>query len=224
VDICRWIANSIERTLGRKVQTVWIEVDSRNRFEAITQGRADMECGSTTISLSRMKIVDFSTIIYADSTGVAVFANRKFSRFADLAGLRVGVITGSTNAQAVAAEAARRKMPLSLVEFVDRDRAFDALSKGELDGFATDKLVLRAMITDRGLRQYDVLPDDLSAEPFAIMLPQGDWRLRLAVNTAIANLFRSGDVIQLYTKHFASFGMQPSVWMGAVLTFGGLSE
>jgi hypothetical protein len=27
-----------------------------------------------------------------------------------------------------------------------------------------------------------MLPDDLSLEPYAIVLPRGDWALRLAVN------------------------------------------
>jgi ABC-type amino acid transport substrate-binding protein len=224
VDICRAIAASLARDLKRKIDIKWVEVDSRDRFDAIVQNRADLECGSTTISISRMKIVDFSNIIYADSTGLAVSTNARFNRFTELAGRRIGVISGSTNAKAVAAEAARRKMPMSLIEFVDRDRAFDALARGDLDGFATDKLVLRAMIGARGERLYRLLPDDLSAEPFAIMLPQGDWQLRLAANTAIAELFRSGNVIQLYTRHFANFGVEPSVWMGAVLTFGALAE
>ena len=44
----------------------------KRAFEVIVDGSADMECGSTTVSLSRMKIVDFSSLIYAESTGVLV--------------------------------------------------------------------------------------------------------------------------------------------------------
>ena len=69
-----------------------------------------------------------------------------------------------------------------------------------------------------------MLPDDLSFEPFAIMLPRGDWAFRLAVNTGLARVFRSGEVIELYTKYFSGVALRPSVWLGAVFTFGGLPE
>ena len=69
-----------------------------------------------------------------------------------------------------------------------------------------------------------VLPDDLSFEPFAIMLPRGDAAFRLAVNTGIARLFRSGEVIELYTRYFSGVAQRPSVWLGAVFTFGALPE
>ena len=37
----------------------WVPVDSSTRFKAVAEGQADMECGSSTVSLSRMRIVDF---------------------------------------------------------------------------------------------------------------------------------------------------------------------
>ena len=48
------------------------------------------------------------------------------------------------------------------------------------------------------LRDFIVLPDDLSFEPFALMLPRNEAAFRLAVNAGIAQVFRSGDVIELY--------------------------
>ena len=56
------------------------------------------------------------------------------------------------------------------------------------------------------------------------MLPRGDWALRLAVNAGIAQVFRSGEVIELYTKYFSDVAQRPSVWLGAVFTFGALPE
>jgi hypothetical protein len=56
------------------------------------------------------------------------------------------------------------------------------------------------------------------------MLPRGDWAFRLAVNTGLARLFRSGDVVAIYTRYFSGIAQSPSVWLGAVFTFGGLPE
>jgi ABC-type amino acid transport substrate-binding protein len=56
------------------------------------------------------------------------------------------------------------------------------------------------------------------------MLPRGDSEFRLAVNTGLARIIRSGAVVELHTKYFGSFSRQQSNWVGAVLTFGGLPE
>ena len=138
-----------------------------------------MECGSTTVSLSRFKSVDFSSFIYVESTGVLVRSDRNIFSFNYLAGKRIGVVPGSTNAQALRNQLDQRKLVASLVEFNDRQEGVAALARGELDGFASDKLVLLAIAQAANHRGFQLLPDDLSFEPFAIMLPQGDWAFRL---------------------------------------------
>jgi ABC-type amino acid transport substrate-binding protein len=225
IELCERVAKSLERELGLAALTIqWVPVDTRTRFEAIANGSADMECGSTTVSLSRLKLVDFSSLIYVESTGVLVRAGGGIFSFNDIAGKKIGVIAGSTNAQAVRNQLERRRLDATLVDFHDREEGVAALVRGDLHGFATDKLILLALAQAANLNNFVLLPEDLSFEPFAIMLPRGDWEFRLAVNTGLARIFRSGAVIELYTKHFGSFSRQPSVWLGAVFTFGGLPE
>ncbi len=224
IELCTQIAKSIERELGLAALAIqWVPVDTQNRFEVIINGAADMECGSTTVSLSRLKLVDFSSFVYVESTGVMVNTAAGVFSFADLAGKRVGVIVGSTNAQAIRDQLNRRKLEARLIEFTDRQQGLAALAHGELDGFASDKLVLLALAQAANLQNVAMLPEDLSFEPFGIELPRGDVELRLAVNTALARIFRSGDVLALYSKYFGSLGRQSS-WTGAVFTFGGLPE
>jgi len=73
IDLCKRIVNSIESQLniqGLKVN--WVPVTVQSRFDAVAKGRADMECGSSTITLGRMKQVDFSSIIFVEGTGLLV--------------------------------------------------------------------------------------------------------------------------------------------------------
>lgn len=225
IELCERIAKSLERQLGLPALAIeWVPVDTRTRFEAIVGGAADMGCGSTTASLSRMKIVDFSNLVFAESTGVLVKAGVGIFRFDDMAGRKIGIIAGSTNGQAIRDQLAQRRIDAKLVEFRDRLEGVEALARGDLEGFATDKLVLMALAQAANLRDFTVLPDDLSFEPFAIMLPRGDSAFRLAVNTGLAQVFRSGEVIELYTKYFSGVAQRPSVWLGAVFTFGALPE
>ena len=225
IELCERIAKSLERQLGVPALAIeWVPVDTRTRFEAIVGGSADMECGSTSVSLSRMKIVDFSSLVFAESTGILVKAGAGIFRFDDMAGKKIGVIADSTNGRAIRDQLAQRKLEATLVEFRDRSEGVAALARGALDGFATDKLVLLALAQAANLRDFTVLPDDLSFEPFAIMLPRGDWAFRLAVNTGLAQVFRSGEVIEIYTRYFSGVAQRPSVWVGAIFTFGGLPE
>ena len=136
----------------------------------------------------------------------------------------LGPGAGSTNARAVQNELERRKLEAPLVEFKDREEGVAALARGDIDGFASDKLVLLALMNAANLRDVLLLPEDLSFEPFAIVLPRGDWQFRLAVNTALARTFRSGEVIELYVKYFSGLSRTPSSWLGAIFTFGGLPE
>ena len=225
IELCTRIAKSIERELGLPSLAIrWVQVDTRTRFEAIANGTADLECGSTTISLSRLKMVDFSSLIYAESTGVLVKAGQGFFNFDSMAGRKIGVVPGSTNARAIRDQLMQRKMDAMLVEFRDREVGVAALARGALDGFATDKLVLLALAQAANLRDYSLLPDDLSFEPFGIMLPRGDWAFRLAVNAGLARVFRSGEIVEIYTKYFSTLAPNPSAWIGAVFTFGALPE
>jgi ABC-type amino acid transport substrate-binding protein len=225
IELCERIGKFMAGELALPALAIkWVPVDTRSRFDAIIEGKADMECGSSSVSLSRMRVVDFSSIIFADSTGVVVKADSGISSFESLAGRRIGVVPGSTNMLAIQDQLKHRKLEATLVEFSDRDAGFAAIARGAVDGFATDKLVLRAYMQNANLRDFNLLPEDLSFEPFAIVVPQGDWAFRLAVNTGLAKIFRSGDVVQIYGKYFGDIGFRPSVWLGAVFTFGGLPD
>jgi glutamate/aspartate transport system substrate-binding protein len=224
IELCRRIAKSLEQQLNGPVAIQWVAVDTRTRFDAIVNGAADMECGSTTMSLSRMKIVDFSSVVFAESTGVLVKSGSDVFSFDSLAGKTIGVITGTTNARAVRDQIARRKLAITTIEFGDRQAGIAALARGELDAFADDKLTLLAAARAANLRDVGLLSEDLSFEPFAIMLPRGDWAFRLAVNTALSQVFRSGEIVELYTKYFGDVGPGASSWAGMVFIFGGLPE
>ncbi len=69
-----------------------------------------------------------------------------------------------------------------------------------------------------------MLTDDLSMEPYTIVLPRGDWELRLGVNTALAQIYRGGQVMNLFNKWFSPIGLRPGLLNGAAYTLGALSE
>jgi glutamate/aspartate transport system substrate-binding protein len=224
IDLCRLVVRSLGRQLGvDQLEIEWVRVDVANRLATVADGSADMECGSTTVTLRRMMEVDFSSIVFVESTGLLVKAAAGISRIGDLAGRRIAAIAGTTNERAVTDQLQRRQISATTVPVRDREEGIAALEEGRVDAFASDKLLLTgAHVKDP--RALTMLPDDLSFEPYAITLPRGDWALRLAVNTALADIYRRGDNLKIFDKWFSAMGLRPSLLLGAAFALGTLPE
>ena len=51
-----------------------------------------------------------------------------------------------------------------------------------------------------------MLGDALSFEPYAIALPRGDWAMKQAVDAALAQIYRSSALPEIYDRWFGSLG------------------
>src|SRR5262245_63069696 len=102
IDLCKLVANSIGRQLGvGDLKIAWVPVTLQTRFSAVASGQADMECGSSTATLGRMKEVDFSNYFFVESTGIIVTKASNIRTFADMVGKKIAVASGTTNEQAI---------------------------------------------------------------------------------------------------------------------------
>src|SRR5262245_9702092 len=55
VELCKRIASSIARQLKiDDLKINWVLVTVQSRFDVVAKGNADMECGSSTVTLSRL--------------------------------------------------------------------------------------------------------------------------------------------------------------------------
>src|SRR5271154_6019968 len=58
IDLCKQVTKSIEQQFGLpELKIEWVPVTVETRFSAVAGGKADMECGSSTVTLGRMKEV-----------------------------------------------------------------------------------------------------------------------------------------------------------------------
>jgi ABC-type amino acid transport substrate-binding protein len=143
--------------------------------------------------------------------------------FADMNGKKIAVISGTTNERAIQQQNSQHDMKLTIVSVNSRDDGIAALQAGKVDAYASDKLLLLGAQINHA-DAFVMLPDDLSIEPYAIAMPRGDWALRLAVNTGLAQIYRSGQIVAVFKKWFEEIGLRPGALLGAAYTLGGLSE
>jgi len=224
IDICKIVIASLERRLNiQGLKTEWVQVTTQTRLDAIVNGSADMECGATTVTLGRMKQVDFSSLVFVQSTGLITKTTSGIKSARDLIGKKVAVISGTTNEQAINAVNEKVQLKITVLPVKDRSEGISALESGAVDAFAGDKILLAAA-QYQNAQELVMLPDDLSIEPYAIVLPQGDWNFRIAVNAGLADMYRSGAIIPIYHKWLSSVGLEPGMLLEALFLFGALPE
>ena len=224
IDLCKRIVVSIAQQFSLpSIKIQWIPVTSQNRFDVVASGKADLECGSSSATLARMKDVDFSTFIFVESTGLVVNAASGAQRLLDLAGKKIAVVAGTSNEKAIAAVNEQTKLNAELVPIRDREAGVAALQSGSADAFANDKMLLVGL-QFKYPQTMRLLPDDLSTEYYAIVLPRGDWALRLAVNTALARIYRSGQGLDVFNRWFPQVGLRPGLLLHSMYLIGAVPE
>src|SRR6202167_3677791 len=79
----------------------WVPVTVETRFSPVAGNKADRACGSSTVTLARMKEVDFSILTFVESTGILVSRTSNIRGLADLGGKKIGLVRGTSNERAV---------------------------------------------------------------------------------------------------------------------------
>jgi glutamate/aspartate transport system substrate-binding protein len=207
VDLCRSVVAVMERQLGTSLQVKWVPVTTQTRFSAIASGQADMECGASTVTLGRMKEVAFSTLTFLDGTGVLIRASTTGNSLSDLSGKKIGVIAGTSNERALNDALKAKVVSATVVTVRSREDGLAQLEAGTLDGFASDRVLLLGLITKaKDPKALALLGDALSFEPYAIALPRGDWAMKQAVDAALAQIYRSSALPEIYNRWFGTLG------------------
>ena len=220
VELCKRVVASLERQLKvQPLQIKWVPATSQNRLELVRKGQADMECGSTTVSLSRMGDVDFSSYVFVDSTGLLARKASGATSIKDLAGKRIAVIAKTTNQSGLESAMKQLAVNATVVPVKNRAEGIAALEGGSVDAFASDKVLLLGLgdkVKDPTL--YTLLADDLSFEPYAIVLPRGDASFRVAVNRGLSEIYRSKEIVEIFRGAFG--GLEPTPMLVIVYGLG----
>jgi ABC-type amino acid transport substrate-binding protein len=225
IELCRRVVSAIGQQLGVEgIQIKWVPVTVQTRMEAVEKGQADMECGSTTVTLSRLKNVNFSSFIFVDGTGLLIKADSPARQLSDLAGKKIAVIPGTTNEKALKDALKKGVINATVVPIKTREEGLAQLEAGQIDAFASDKVLLMALAPKaKDPKTIALLTEDLSFEPYAITLPRNDDNFRLAVNSALAEIYRSGAIVEIFNRWFGAIG-KPGIMLQATFIFGAIPE
>jgi len=206
VDLCTRVASSIGTELALpKLQVKWVKVTVENRMQAVVNGTIDLECGSTTASLSRQEQVDFSSMTFVDGGSLLVTDSSSILGVTTLGGKRVAIIPGTTTEKSLAAALKKHTVTATMVPVKDHAAGVAALDSGAADAYASDRVILIGIgRTSKDPAKLSLVEEFFSYEPYGLMLRRGDAGFRLSVNRSLAGLYRSGEVVPIFEKWFGS--------------------
>jgi ABC-type amino acid transport substrate-binding protein len=226
VDLCRRIATAVKENLKLSdLRMTFVPLTSEDRIEAVVNNKADIECGSTTVTLSREQKVDFTLMTFVTGGSLLMLADSGVKALGDVGGKSVAVVAGTTSEAALSAYLKKNLIDAKVVSVPTREEAMKQLDDKQVAAFASDQIVLIGQImTSADPRKYAIAHELFSYEPYALVVRRNDADFRLVADRALAQIYRSGQIEQLYGKWFGKAGVRPSPVLTAMYALQSLPE
>ncbi len=227
IDLCRQIGSSIRNLLGlEKIDLTFTPlVSMEERLSAVEEARVDIECGATTVTLSRRERVDFTLMTFI--TGGAVLSRnaRPINTMNDIGGKRIAVISGTTTEDALRSFMQVNEIKMNLEMIQTHDQGMELLRARRVDGYASDRAMLIGQVfRSADADDYALTQSVFSFEPYSLMIRRGDTAFRLAADRALASLYRTARIRRLYHNWFGRYGEPLSPIVQAMYEFQAVGE
>jgi polar amino acid transport system substrate-binding protein/glutamate/aspartate transport system substrate-binding protein len=199
--VCLAVAARIGADLGlTDLDIEMLAVDTEDRFEKVAAGEVDLHCGAASITLSRLETVDFSAPIFVDGATVVLKKDGP-ETFAGLAGMKIGVRSGTTTLEALQNSLANDQMDAEVIQFSDHPSGVAALEGGAIQAYFADQSILMNLILQKdNAAEYKVLNEILTVEKQGLAMARGDSAFRLAVDRALSDLYYSGTMRAIFAE------------------------
>jgi ABC-type amino acid transport substrate-binding protein len=224
VDLCRAVAKKVaeERNLP-SLSVVYVPVTAADRFDAITQEKADLLCEPTSVTLSRRQLVDFSIPTFLDGASLIVRADGP-KKLNELTDRKVGVVAGTTTEESLRNSLKDAGIGAEVVAAETHRDGLTMLDEGKISAYFADRSILLFLIKDSKAPEKLRLADDyLSVEPYALALPRGDNDFRLAVDRALSHIYRSVEIAAIFERTFGGKA-KPSQILQTLYLISGLPD
>ncbi len=203
LDICEVVVEEIAREVGKDISVEYRPVTPENRFELVRSGAIDIECGSTTNTTERRKIVAFSPTMFVTGTKLLVRRGSNIRTLGDLAAKTIVLTRGTVQETVVPRIAARQKLAIKFVFAADHDESFQTLATGKADAFANDDVQLYGMLAaTRSASDLRVVGDFLTYADYALTLRKDDPEFAEVVDNAFHRLSGSREIVAIYERWF----------------------
>jgi len=228
IDLCRHIASVVRDELGlEKIDIVYTPLESmEQRLSAIENGEVDIECGATTVTLSRRERVDFTLMTFITGSAVLSLKTNPIGNVDDIDGQKIAVLSGTTTEDVMRRVIEVNEFDVDLQLIASHDEGMELLNDRKVAGYASDRAMLIGQVfrNANAKNQYAMTRSSLSFEPYAMMIPRGDTEFRLVADRALASLFRGARIRRAYHNWFGRYGEPLSPIVEAMYQFQAVGE
>jgi glutamate/aspartate transport system substrate-binding protein len=209
MDICAAIVEEVKKELNLPTLAVkYNPVTSQTRIPLMANGTIDLECGSTTNNLTRQKQVAFAPVTFITGTKLLVKKSAKIKSYKDLKNKTVVVTQGTTNERIIKALSDKENLNIKFLNAKDHAESFLTVESGRAAAFSMDDILLYGLIgTAKNPKDFEVVGDYLSYDPYGMMFRTNDDAFGVVVRRAVARFFGdpgqcNGPIKTVYKKWF----------------------
>ncbi|SDH12357.1 polar amino acid transport system substrate-binding protein [Pseudomonas benzenivorans] len=227
IDLCQKIADAVKTGLGLSDMQVRYKATSVDKaIDATRSGDIDILCTPTPETLERRKSVSYSLPVYTAGLSVVVRKDAPPSLVKALNGEVVhtgptwratinqglanhtfATIKGDVTEDWVRDKMRKLGVIATLVTVDSHERGMQMVAEGKADAFFAERMLLQSNVQEQqATDKLMVLDRIFEIAPVAMVLQRGDEDFRLLVDTVLSDLYRSGELEQLYTKYFGEPG------------------
>jgi len=204
MDICARIVEDVKKAVGNpNLKVNYQLVTSANRIPLMANGTIDLECGSTTNNLDRQKQVAFTNTHFITANRWVAKKSANLNSLADLKGKTIVSTAGTTNIKQMTELNTAQNLGMNIISANGHPEAFQMVETGRAVAFSMDDILLYSLAAQsRNPGEWAISKDATSVEPYGIMLRRDDAAFKKVVDTATANLYKSGQINAIYEKWF----------------------
>jgi len=202
VNYCKQVGEYLKEYVP-DLQFKYIEVDSKTRIPAIKDGKADIECGSTTNNAKRRQEVSFSMPYYVAAIKAITLRSSNITSLEYMDGKTI-VYTKGTTTKDVAEKAFwnLKGDKVKTINGEDHAESFKLLTEKKADVFINDDVLLYTLAQKTGhIENYRFLDVSLSIEPYGLMTQKGTALTSIA-NYVIRKSMKDGSYQATWEKAF----------------------
>ncbi|WP_415760466.1 amino acid ABC transporter substrate-binding protein [Pseudomonas sp. LT1P18] len=222
IDLCLKVVDKVKNELGLpSLQVRYQPLKINEEVDAISTGKVDIVCTPTLATLERRKIVNFSIPIYTAGLSVVVRKNApagllkilngqvdktgpawRASVNRGLANMTYATVAGSVIDRWVRDQLRALGVTVTRVTVEDANAGLKLVANGKADAFFAERMVLTHILDNTYPDKSLVLLDRIfDYSPTAMMVERDDERFRLLVDTALSEMYRSGEIELAYDRH-----------------------
>jgi ABC-type amino acid transport substrate-binding protein len=227
IALCRQIANTVKATVGlEEIKLSYAPLTlPEDRIAAVVNHDIDIECGATTVTLSRREQVDFTLLTYITGGAVLSLTGKSINSVANLSGQTIAVIRGTTTHAVIRKYIAANDFKITLRIITSRAEGMELLDNGKVDGFASDRVMLLGQVARSKERsRYSITRAVFSYEPYGLMLARGDTDFRLVADRALASVYSTARIRRLHHDWIGRYGEPLPPMVEAMYQFQAVGE